>query len=81
MNANLFATKDYVNKTAFRPKKTNPNKPNFKRDDSFSAYYKRDCHGPQLSCLHLRLSSLAPAVTRVQAQDEAAGESKTGASR
>ena len=24
--------------------KTNPNKPNFKPDDGFSAYYKRDCH-------------------------------------
>ncbi len=30
MNANLFTTKDYENETAFRPKKTNPNKPNFK---------------------------------------------------
>ena len=26
------------------PKKTNPNKPNFKPDDGFSAYYARDCH-------------------------------------
>ncbi len=31
MNANAFSQKDYENKTAFRPKKTNPNKPNFKR--------------------------------------------------
>jgi len=29
MNANVFVTKDYENETAFRPKKTNPNKPNF----------------------------------------------------
>ncbi len=28
MNANAFSQKDYENKTAFRPKKTNPNKPN-----------------------------------------------------
>jgi hypothetical protein len=28
MNANLYVTKDYENETAFRPKKTNPNKPN-----------------------------------------------------
>jgi len=26
------------------PKKTNPNKPNFKRDDGFPAYYTRDYH-------------------------------------
>ncbi len=31
MNANAFSQKDYENETAFRPKKTNPNKPNFKR--------------------------------------------------
>ena len=30
-NAILFTAKDYENETAFRPKKTNPNKPNFKR--------------------------------------------------
>ncbi len=29
MNANAFSQKDYENKTAFRPKKTNPIKPNF----------------------------------------------------
>ncbi len=29
MNANAFLQKDYENETAFRPKKTNPNKPNF----------------------------------------------------
>ncbi len=42
---------------------------------------KKSGHGPQLSCLPLRLSSLAPAVTRVQAQDEVAGESKMGDSQ
>jgi hypothetical protein len=31
MNANLYVTKDYENETAFRPKKTNPNKPNLVR--------------------------------------------------
>ncbi len=31
MNANAFSQKDYEKETAFRPKKTNPNKPNFKR--------------------------------------------------
>ncbi len=31
MNANLYVIEDYENETAFRPKKTNPNKPNFKR--------------------------------------------------
>ena len=30
MHANLYITKDYENETAFRPKKTNPNKPNSK---------------------------------------------------
>ncbi len=30
MNANAFSQKDYENETTFRPKKTNPNKPNFK---------------------------------------------------
>jgi len=34
MNANAFLQKDYENETAFRPKKTNPNKPNFKRQIS-----------------------------------------------
>ncbi len=29
-NATLFAAKDYENDTTLRPKKTNPNKPNFK---------------------------------------------------
>ena len=31
MNANVFVTKDYVNDSAHRPKKTNPNKANLKR--------------------------------------------------
>ncbi len=31
MNANAFLQKDYENETTLRPKKTNPNKPNFKR--------------------------------------------------
>jgi len=31
MNANVFVTKDYKNDSALRPKKTNPNKANFKR--------------------------------------------------
>jgi len=43
MNANAFSQKDYENETAFRPQKTNPNKPNLKRGDGFSAYYTRDC--------------------------------------
>ncbi len=29
MNVNLYIIEDYENETAFRPKKTNPNKPNF----------------------------------------------------
>ncbi len=28
MNANVYIIEDYENETAFRPKKTNPNKPN-----------------------------------------------------
>ncbi len=28
MNVNLYIIEDYENETAFRPKKTNPNKPN-----------------------------------------------------
>ena len=31
MNVTLFTAKDYENEIAHRPKKTNPNKPNFKR--------------------------------------------------
>ncbi len=31
MNANAFSQKDYENDTAFRHKKTNPNKPNFRK--------------------------------------------------
>jgi len=31
MNVNAFLQKDYENETTLRPKKTNPNKPNFKR--------------------------------------------------
>ncbi len=31
MNVNAFLQKDYENETAFRPKKTNPIKANFKR--------------------------------------------------
>jgi hypothetical protein len=46
MNLNLYVIEDYENETAFRPKKTNPNKPNFKREDGLSAYYTRDCHSP-----------------------------------
>ncbi len=47
MNASLYVIEDYENETTLRPKKTNPNKPNFKSDDGFSAHYKRDCQGPQ----------------------------------
>ncbi len=32
MNVNLYDIEDYENETAFRPKKTNPIKPNFKPD-------------------------------------------------
>jgi len=31
MNANLYVIEDYENETAFRPKKTNPNKANLVR--------------------------------------------------
>ncbi len=51
MNANVYVIEDYENETAFRLRKTNPIKANFKPDDGFSpqgvpgtAYYKRDCH-------------------------------------
>ena len=49
MNANAFLQEDYENETALRPKKTNPNKPNFKRGAGFSAYYTRDCQGPEFT--------------------------------
>ncbi len=32
MSANLYVIEDYENETAFRPKKTNPIKPNFKSE-------------------------------------------------
>jgi len=31
MNANVYVIEDYENETAFRPKKTNPNKANFRK--------------------------------------------------
>jgi len=31
MNANVYVIEDYENETAFRPKKTNPIKPNFQK--------------------------------------------------
>ena len=31
MSANLYFIEDYENETAFRPKKTNPNKPNLRK--------------------------------------------------
>ncbi len=31
MNVKLYIIEDYENETAFRPKKTNPNKPNFRK--------------------------------------------------
>ncbi len=31
MSANVYVIEDYENETAFRPKKTNPNKPNLVR--------------------------------------------------
>jgi hypothetical protein len=32
MNANVYIIEDYENETAFRPKKTNPIKPNFRQE-------------------------------------------------
>ncbi len=32
MNVNLYVIEDYENETAFRPKKTNPIKPNFRQE-------------------------------------------------
>ena len=32
MNVNLYVIEDYENETTLRPKKTNPNKPNFKSE-------------------------------------------------
>jgi len=44
MNLNLTLTKDYRKNDCLAAQKTNPNKPNFKRDDGFSAYYTKDYH-------------------------------------
>ncbi len=49
MNANAFSQKDYENKTAFRPKKTNPNKPNFKLRAYLNAPLQKQC-----DLLHLK---------------------------
>ncbi len=39
MSANVYVIEDYENETAFRPKKTNPNKPNFfKGQNELRAY-------------------------------------------
>ncbi len=40
-NMKKNAAKDY--------EKTNPNKPNFKPDDGFSAHYTRYCHGAEFT--------------------------------
>jgi len=52
MNANVFLTKDYENKTAFGPQKTNPNKPNFKYPQSQSRHssllVRYNCFIPEL---------------------------------
>jgi hypothetical protein len=46
----FFYTKDYENKSDWTLGKnkpnSNPDKPNFKPGDGFSAYYTRDCHDP-----------------------------------
>ncbi len=44
MNVILNTTKVYGIFGFTATEKTNPNKPNFKPGDGFSAYYKRDCH-------------------------------------
>jgi hypothetical protein len=48
MNANAFSQKDYENETTFRPKKTNPNKANFKGKKMLLGLerffcFRRDC--------------------------------------
>jgi len=49
MNVKSYNTKAYENKSNWtlseNKPNSNPNKANFKRDDGFSAYYTRDCHG------------------------------------
>jgi hypothetical protein len=49
MDVNIYYTEGYENKRrrGLRKNKpnSNPNKPNFKPDDGFSAYYTRACHG------------------------------------
>ena len=50
MNVSIYMKGDYEEKPQFWAEKnkanSKPNKANFKRDDGFSAYYTRDCHGP-----------------------------------
>ncbi len=45
MNANLYIARDYENETTFRPKKTNPNKPNFKPGDGVSPQVRLSAWG------------------------------------
>jgi hypothetical protein len=48
MNVSSILTKAYEYKSNWtigqNKPNSNPNKPNFKRDNGLSAYYKRDCH-------------------------------------
>ncbi len=44
MSANVYVIEDYENETAFRPKKTNPNKPNFKLRAYLNAPLHKQCY-------------------------------------
>ena len=69
MNVNSLITKDYRKNDAFAVPENKPNsnpiqtqtKPIFKRDDGFSAYYTRDCHGATAA----HYANLEPGTRRV----------------
>jgi len=47
MNANLYVIEDYENETAFRPKKTNPIKANFRKAKmNLKSLAKKSGHTP-----------------------------------
>jgi hypothetical protein len=81
MNISISIIRGYENKYNWtlseNKPKTKPIKANFKRDDGFSAYYTRDCHGTHRinprSCLRLPL----PLPTQVGA----AGQEDAGAAQ
>jgi len=58
MDVNLYVIEDYENKTAFRPRKTNPNKPNFRKAKmNLKSLAKKSGHTLNFRRLYFRLEN------------------------